>query len=101
MPTTDTPPEEILRAQVLGVSEVAAFLGVKVPTVHTWTFRDHLPPPDYASVNGHRAWRRLTIVRWAAKTGRLPLWLQDEGAPYVPEGGYRRTRAPRATAAAS
>lgn len=92
----ELPPEDILRAQVLGVSELPAFLGVKRTTAHVWGYRDQLPPPDYPSVNGFRAWRRLTIVKWAARTGRLPWWLKEEGAKHEPPGGYKRPRRTKA-----
>lgn len=97
MSDNGTPPsDEVLRAQVIGVSELADFLGVKRATVHVWGYRDALPPADYVSVNGFRAWRRLTIVKWAAQTGRLPAWLNEEGAKYAPPGGYRRPRRTKA-----
>ena len=92
MADTEAPDSEVMTAQVLGVSELAAFLGVQRSTVHVWGYRKQLPEPDYVEVNGFRAWRRLTIIRWAAQTGRLPEWLKDEGARYEPEGGYKRPR---------
>lgn len=93
--------EEIRTAQVLGVSELCEFLGVERSTVHVWGYRKQLPPPDYDSVNGFRAWRRLTIVKWAAQTGRLPDWLKPEGAKFEPPGGYKRKRRTKAEIAAA
>lgn len=92
----DQPADVILRAQVLGVTELPAFLGVARSTVHTWHYRSMLPPPDYTEVNGFAAWRRLTIIQWAARSGRLPTWLKDEGSTYEPEGGYKRKRRTKA-----
>lgn len=96
MPSTQPPPEDILRAEVLGVSELPAFLGVAKPTVYGWTYRNQLPPPDFPTVNGFRAWRRTTIVRWAAQSGRLPNWLRSEGAKFEPPGGFKRPRRTKA-----
>lgn len=84
----DGPPTwEFLReAQVVGRSELPHFLRLKSShTASAWQQRDQLPEPDYESVNGNVAWRRLTVVRWAARTGRLPPWLEREGAPFVPQ----------------
>jgi len=76
--------------QVLGLQEIAELLEVEKRTPHAWQYRKLLPPPDFDSVNGLKAWKRETIVRWAAKTGRLPAsgalteeaakrrWLKDE-----------------------
>lgn len=90
--TKQRPSDDILRAQVLGVTELPEFLGVERTTVHVWGYRKTLPNPDYPSVNGVRAWRRLTIVRWAAQTGRLPDWLREEGAKFEPKDGPKRRR---------
>lgn len=92
----DPPPAHILNAQILGVSELCEFIGVERSTVHVWGYRKQLPPADYQSVNGFRAWNRATIIEWAAQTGRLTPWLKKEGAPYEPEGGYRRHRRTKA-----
>lgn len=86
------PAEPVRSALILGVSELSDFLGVKPSTVHVWGYRKSLPDPDFDPVNGYKAWRRLTIVKWAAETGRLPAWLQDEGGKFVPDGGYKRKR---------
>lgn len=51
--------------------EVAALLGVVEKTVHTWRFRQILPPPDFASVNGNAAWHWQTILEWAGRTGHI------------------------------
>lgn len=94
------PAPELLNAEILGVTELADFLGVKATTVHVWGTRGHRPPADL-TVNGHEAWHRLTIVKWAAETGRLPVWLEAEGAEYVPEGGYKRPRRTKAEMSAA
>lgn len=88
-------------AEILGVSELPAFLGFQRSTVHVWGYRGQLPTPDYPSINGFAAWKRQTILEWAAQTGRVPAWHKKESAPFEPEGGYqrkRRTKAEIATA---
>lgn len=89
------PPKAILSAEIIGVSELGAFLGVRPTTVHVWGNRGQRPPADY-TINGHEAWDRETIIRWAAQTGRLPKWLKAEGATFEPEGGYKRPRRTKA-----
>lgn len=85
--------------EVLGLQEIAELLEVDKRTPHAWQYRKLLPPPDYASVNGLRAWKRDTIVKWAAKTGRLPVsgalneeatrrrWLKADAEEERPRGG--------------
>lgn len=81
--TTDTEEHEIL-----GLQEIADLLEVNKRTPHAWQYRKLLPPADYASVNGLKAWKRSTIITWAADTGRLPPTLRHE-APnaVIPRGG--------------
>lgn len=88
------PPFDYLaRAQIVGMSELPGFLRLASPrTASAWQQRKKLPPPDYPSVNGSPAWRRLTIIRWAAATGKLPPWLEAEGAPFSNTNGRRRPR---------
>jgi hypothetical protein len=77
-------------ADVVGLQEIAELLEVNKRTPHAWQYRRLLPPPDYDSINGLRAWRRATIVQWAARTGRLPASLRNEVADdevKVPRGG--------------
>jgi hypothetical protein len=91
-----TPSDAVLSATIIGVTELSAFLGVQRSTTHVWGYRGHLPPADYDSINGFKAWTRETVIRWAAETGRLPEWLREEGAPFEPEGGFRRRRRTKA-----
>lgn len=74
---------------VVGLQEIATLLEVNKRTPHAWQYRRLLPPPDYPSVNGLRAWKRSTIVGWAARTGRLPDSLRAEATVevHVPRGG--------------
>lgn len=74
---------------IVGLQEIADLLEVNRRTPHAWQYRKLLPPPDYASINGLRAWDRSTIIQWAAKTGRLPSKLRQEasGEVLVPRGG--------------
>lgn len=95
-PAKRKPRKAILTAEILGVSELPAFLGVERTTVHVWGYRKALPPADFESINGFRAWKRLTIIQWAARTGRLPSWLRAEGKQYEPPGGYKRPRRTKA-----
>lgn len=96
----DGPPPHgyLVRAQVIGTSELPFFLRLRSPrTASAWQQRRLLPDPDYPSVNGSAAWRRLTIVRWAATTDRLPPWLEEEAARagYTSHtNGHRRRRRP-------
>lgn len=70
--------------QPIGVAEMGPLLGVKPATVRQWLHRDHLPAPDFPSVNGRPAWRRAVVVAWAVKDGRVGIANQltdDELAP--------------------
>lgn len=55
----------------VGVIEIAHRLGVLDRSVHKMIQRGRLPAPDYASVNGSRAWNWRTILWWAGETRRL------------------------------
>ena len=55
--------------KVVGMSEVADLMGVKLRTVHQWRFRGVLPAPDF-TVNDGPAWKVTTIQKWAKSTGR-------------------------------
>jgi hypothetical protein len=68
---------------VLGLIEIAELLGVNKRTPHAWYYRGLMPEPDHPEVNGGRAWDRATVVEWAARTGRLPVILADEGLRLV------------------
>ena len=57
---------------VVGLREIAPLLEVGKRTPNAWWDRKRLPMPDHPHVNGLRAWKRDTIVHWAATTGRLP-----------------------------
>lgn len=70
----------------VGMIEIAALLGVVEKTVHTWRFRQILPPADYASVNGNAAWTWRTILEWAGRTGHIRD--DDAGADAVAQ--YRK-----------
>jgi hypothetical protein len=74
---------------VVGLQEIAEMLEVNRRTPHAWQYRKLLPPPDYNSINGLKAWNRTTIIEWAARTGRLPSSLREEaqGDVTVPRGG--------------
>jgi hypothetical protein len=58
--------------EILGLQEIAELLQVEKRTPHAWQYRKLLPPPDYESINGLKAWKRRTIVAWAKHSGRLP-----------------------------
>jgi hypothetical protein len=62
--------------EVVGLQEISDLLDVGRRTPHAWQYRKLLPPPDFASINGLRAWRTSTILQWAANTGRLPARLR-------------------------
>jgi hypothetical protein len=54
----------------VGAAEVAARLGVKPQTVHTWRQRNVMPAPRW-TVSGQPAWDWVEIETWAKRTGRL------------------------------
>ena len=54
----------------VGAAEIAARLGVRAQTVHTWRQRGILPQPRW-SVSGLPAWDWSEIEEWARRTGRL------------------------------
>jgi hypothetical protein len=64
-PTT-TPGESI----PVGAAEIAARLGVRPQTVHTWRHRKLMPHPRW-TVSGQPAWDWSEIEAWARRTGRL------------------------------
>jgi hypothetical protein len=76
---------------VLGVMEAAELLDVDQRTPHTWRRRGLFPDPDHESVNGEPAWNRVTVISWAARTGRLPASLAVEGLDSV-DGALLPTR---------
>jgi hypothetical protein len=91
----DGPPPHayLVRAQIIGTSELPHFLRLRSPrTASAWQQRGLLPEPDYPSVNGSPAWRRLTILRWIAQTDRVPPWLEEASAPFRPHANGRRRR---------
>jgi len=58
--------------EILGLQEIAELLEVEKRTPHAWQYRKLLPPADFDSINGLKAWKRKTVLRWAKATGRLP-----------------------------
>src|SRR5437870_9946420 len=54
----------------VGAAEIAARLGVRRQTVHTWRHRKLMPPPRW-TVSGQPAWDWTDIEDWALRTGRL------------------------------
>jgi hypothetical protein len=54
----------------VGAAEIAARLGVRPQTVHTWRHRKRMPEPRW-TVSGQPAWDWSEIERWARRTGRL------------------------------
>lgn len=64
--------------EIVGLQEIADLLEVGRRTPHAWQYRKLLPPSDYPSINGLRAWRTSTILKWAANTGRLPASLRGK-----------------------
>ena len=64
--TTSSPDESL----PVGAAEIAARLGVRAQTVHTWRHRKLLPQPRW-TVSGQPAWDWPEIAAWARQTGRL------------------------------
>lgn len=62
----------------VGLSEIAARLGVRPQTAVMWHYRSgrgELPvpmPPHRWTVSGRPVWRWADIEQWAAETGRQP-----------------------------
>lgn len=54
----------------VGAAEIAARLGVRPQTVHTWRQRKLMPAPRW-TVSGQPAWDWAAIETWARRTGRL------------------------------
>lgn len=54
----------------VGAAEIAARLGVRSQTVHTWRHRKLMPAPRW-TVSGQPAWEWAAIEAWARRTGRL------------------------------
>lgn len=69
MPLQSVPMDDL--DDPVGASEIATRLGVQRPTVHKWRQRGLLPTAEYESVNGARAWRWSTILRWAGDSDRI------------------------------
>jgi len=64
--TTQAPGESV----PVGAAEIAARLGVRPQTVHTWRHRKLMPEPRW-TVSGQPAWDWPEIEAWARRTGRL------------------------------
>src|SRR2546428_7622089 len=64
--TTQAPGESV----PVGAAEIAARLGVRPQTVHTWRHRKLMPEPRW-TVSGRPAWDWREIEAWARRTGRL------------------------------
>src|SRR3989442_14673739 len=64
--TTQSPGESV----PVGAAEIAARLGVRPQTVHTWRHRKLMPEPRW-TVSGQPAWDWPEIEAWARRTGRL------------------------------
>ena len=58
----------------VGAAEIAARLGVKPQTVHTWRHRKLMPHTRW-TVSGQPAWEWSEIEAWAQRTGRI----RDDG----------------------
>ena len=67
MPRRSTPAGESIP---VGAAEIAARLGVRPQTVHTWRHRKLMPQPRW-TVSGQPAWDWAEIEAWARRTGRL------------------------------
>jgi hypothetical protein len=64
------PPEITGESTPVGAAEIAARLGVRPQTVHTWRHRSLMPAPRW-TVSGQPAWNWAVIEAWARRTGRL------------------------------
>ncbi|HUW00785.1 MAG TPA: hypothetical protein VMW08_00400 [Acidimicrobiales bacterium] len=100
MTPTATDTDEIVVGDVLGLVEIAALLEVQKRTPRMWQFRGLLPAADFESVNHQPAWKRRTVLKWAATTDRLPESgaLDAEAKRYLPKP--KKAKAPAKKAAA-
>lgn len=64
---TSHPPGE---SSPVGAAEIAARLGVRTQTVHTWRHRKLMPQPRW-TVSAQPAWDWPEIEAWARRTGRV------------------------------
>ena len=55
----------------IGLSEVAALLGVSKMTASRYALRDDFPTPSHELARG-RLWSKKAVERWAARTLPLP-----------------------------
>jgi ParB-like chromosome segregation protein Spo0J/predicted DNA-binding transcriptional regulator AlpA len=65
-PVEETAPPVIVRESVLGMAELAEYIGAKRPTVYKWQQRGQLPPADL-TVSGQPAWYSSTIDAWQSE----------------------------------
>ena len=56
--------------ELMGIEEIAGYLGVKRQTVYQWQIRGILPAPDVELAH-HRLYLHSTVHRWAQATGRI------------------------------
>lgn len=59
-----------MKAEPVGLAEIAERLNVERNTVDQWRHRSVLPEPRW-SVGGRPAWDWSDITAWAKETGRL------------------------------
>ena len=90
MPNSDLP-------EIVGLRELVNLLNVSRRTPHAWAYRRVLPEPDFDSINGLRAWRTVTILKWAAASGRLPKHLRHLGPELMGTTGTLPKRRGRRT----
>jgi len=82
------------KGPIVGLTELADLLGVVKQTPHAWQYRGVLPKPDFDPINGGKAWRRETILLWAAARPQVL-----EKAPATVAQEARRLAKAKATAA--
>jgi hypothetical protein len=58
-----------MRADPVGLSEIAERLGVKPQTAQMWRHRKVMPAPRW-TVSGQPAWEWADVLKWARGTGR-------------------------------
>jgi len=82
------------KGPIVGLTELSDLLGVVKQTPHAWQYRGVLPKPDFDPINGGKAWRRETILLWAASRTTV----LEKAPPTVAAEARRLVRA-KATAA--
>jgi hypothetical protein len=62
---------DVVKLDLVGVSDIAERLRVPRGTVAIWKHRELMPEPEW-TISGGPVWRWSKIEKWARETNRLP-----------------------------